>query len=123
MRKLAPTILAASIAALAGGALADTGTMSTTDKVTSSPTVDTNTNNPQGMSYTDKSTTSPGTNAKIDDTQPQSGKAVADNAKPAKKMKHKAKLAKNTQPVTNSSSVDGTNGAADNSTTGTSTGR
>jgi hypothetical protein len=127
MRKLAPTILFASITALAGGtALANTAvTSSTTDKVTGSPTVDVNTNNPQGMSYTDKSTTSPGTNARIDDTQAQSGMPVADNTKPmtAKARKHKAKMAKNTTPSTNTAPIDSTNGAADNSTTGSSAGR
>jgi hypothetical protein len=123
MRKLAPTILAASIAALAGGAFANTGTMSTTDKVTGSPTVDTNTNNPQGMAYTDKSTTSPGTNAKIDETQPESGMPVA------KVKKHK-KLARNTTPATtptptpstNNAPLDSTNGGTDKSTSGSSSG-
>jgi hypothetical protein len=123
MRKLAPTILFASIALAGGSALANTGTTSSTDKVTGSPTVDTNTNNPQGMAYTDKSTTSPGTNARIDDTQPQTGVAVGDSTKPmASKVRKHKKVAKNSVPSTNNAPIDSTNGAADNSTTGSSSG-
>jgi hypothetical protein len=127
MRKLAPTILFASIALAAGSALANTGTTSSTDKVTGSPTVDTNTNNPQGTSYSDKSNTAPGTNARMDD-EARTGVAVDSHDKTmgTKARKHK-KMAKNsvpsTLPSTNSAPIDSTNGAADNSTTGSSTGR
>ncbi|HXF80274.1 MAG TPA: hypothetical protein VN598_15510 [Usitatibacter sp.] len=124
MRKLAPTILFASITALAAGtALANTGIPST-DKVTGSPTVDANTNNPQGTSYSDKSNTSPGTNARMDDTA-RTGVEMDDHTKAttAKSRKHKAKLAKNVTPGTNPAPVDSSNGAAVNSTTGTSTGQ
>ena len=64
MRKLAPLFVSATLALIAGSAAAATS-MSNTDKATGSPTVDSNTNNTQGMSYSDKSNTSPGTNAKM----------------------------------------------------------
>ena len=127
MRNLAPTILFASIALAAGAALANTGTTSSTDKVTGSPTVDTNTNNPQGTSYSDKSTTSPGTNARMDD-EARTGVAVDSHDKTMSTHRKHNKVAKNSLPTTNnapidSKPIDSTNGAADNSTTGSSAGR
>jgi hypothetical protein len=123
MRKLAPAILFASITALAAGtALANTGTTSSTDKVTGSPTVDTNTNNPQGTSYSDKSNTAPGTNARMDD-EARTGVAVGSNDKTMGIHRKHKKVAKNSPSSTNNAPIDSTNGAADNSTTGTSTGR
>jgi len=130
MRKLAPSILFASITALMGTtAFAATGdsTSPSTDKVTGSPTVDDNSANPQGMSYSDRSNTSPGTNAHMDNTTSErTGIAMNDHDKEmaAKARKHKAKMAKDRDlDTTDRLPLDSTNGAAVNSTTGTSPGR
>ena len=130
MRKLAPSILFASITALMGttafAAAGDTA-LPNTDKVTGSPTVDDNTANPQGMSYSDKSNTSPGTNARMDTTTSErTGVAMSDHDKAmaAKARKHKAKMAKDGDlDTTDRLPLDSTNGAVVNSTTGTSPGR
>lgn len=130
MRKLAPSILFASITALMGTtAFAATGDSASpsADKVTGSPTVEDNTANPQGMSYSDKSNTSPGTNARIDTTTTERSRIAMDNhhkAMAAKARKHKAKMEKDGDlDTTDRLPLDGTNGAVVNSTTGTSSGR
>jgi hypothetical protein len=122
MRKLAP-VLITSIAALFGGtALAATGATNSAspDKVTGSPSVEPNTSNPQGLSYSDKNNMSPGTNAQMD---PSATDDKTTTATTAKTRKHKAKVAKAGDPNTaNRPPIDSTNGAAVNSTTGTSPG-
>ena len=130
MRKLAPSILFASITALMGTtAFATTvdNASTSTDKVTGSPTVDNNTDNQQGMSYGDKSNTSPGTNARMDATTGErTGIAMSDHDKAmaAKARKHKAKMAKDGDlGTTDRLPLDSDNGAVVNSTTGTSSGR
>ena len=84
MRKLAPVFITTSILALVAGNAAAMGDFkknkkdpaanptpatlpsNTTDTASPSPTVPSNSQNPQGMSHADKSNTSPGTNAKMD---------------------------------------------------------
>ena len=149
MRKLAPMFVFTTIAALVGGtALAATGTttsMSATDK-SGAPTVDANTSNPQGMSYSDKSNTSPGTNARMDGKaavnanrmpQHRAGMAMdeddksmteqmttAEKAKAGKTRMKKAKVARaGDSTMMNRTPIDSTNGAAVNSTNGSSAGQ
>ena len=137
MRKLAPSILFASITALMGttafAAMGD-ATSPSTDKVTGSPTVDDNSANPQGMSYSDKSSTSPGTNARIDATTTERSRIATEHSRiamdahhkamAAKARKHKAKMAKDGDlDTTDRLPLDSSNGAVVNSTTGTSSGR
>jgi hypothetical protein len=110
MRNFAPSILFASITALMGGsafAATDDIATSDTDTATGSPTVDTNTTDPQGMSYSDKSNTSPGTNARMD--RNTSARTDIDIDRDI--------------DMTARPPFDSTNGAAANSTTGTSPGR
>ncbi len=136
MRKLAYTVLFASITALTSAtAFAVTGdaTSPSTDKVTGSPSVEANTKNPQGMSYTDKSNTSPGTNAKMDTPattnqgpDERTGVAMGEHDKTMTHTTRKptAKVAKDGDlNTTDRLPTDSTNGAAVNSTTGTSAGR
>jgi hypothetical protein len=137
MRKLAPLVLFASLAALVGGTtFAATGPTNSgsPDKATGSPSVQANTNNPAGMSYSDKSSTSPGTNAKMDDTtavtpghmdgagiaMDEDGKITTGKKTAEPVRKHKAKLAKS--DLTKRAPADSTNGAAANSTSGTPAG-
>ncbi len=138
MRKLAPMVLISSIAALVcGTTFATTGATNSTspDKATGSPSVEANVSNPQGLSYGDKSNTSPGTNARMDDKSAVTagqmpaarvGSAMDNEDKPMTERmhKHKAKKAKDGDPNTvNSIPIDSSNGAAVNSSTGTSPGR
>jgi hypothetical protein len=127
MRKLAPMLIATTVA-FAGAAFAVD-----TDKATGSPTVSPNTANPQGQSYTDKSNTAAGSNAPMDDQS----KALADSQHDKKVMKKKAKKVKHdttlddravitapadssiaAAPAAPSAPVAGSKAATDNSTTG-----
>ena len=129
MRKLAPAILFASIATvMAGTAAAAIGdaTPPSTDKVTGSPTVDTNSSNPQGTSYTDKSSTSPGTNALMAPREEGTGVAMSDPDRPARPAirNRNPKVPRHVNPNPAAGvPVDSTNGAAVGSTTGTSSGK
>ena len=78
MRKIAPMIIASSLA-FAGAAFAADNT--------GSPTVSPNTANPQGNSYSDKSPIAKGTNAPMDDTAKAKAEADHDKMKAKKKMK------------------------------------
>ncbi|MGZ5035831.1 MAG: hypothetical protein ACXWGT_03380 [Usitatibacter sp.] len=141
MRKLAPLFALTTIAAFMAGpaaAMGDTSKSSdaarTTDNVTGSPTVDANTANPQGTSYSDKSNASSGTNSRMGDSArmktPYAGTGVMDDdktlsgkAKAERMRRHRATVA----TVGDSTAMDRTaietsNGAAANSTTGTSGG-
>ena len=126
MRKLAPMFVMTSIVALAGGAaLANTSdTTTSTDKM-GSPTVEKNTQNPQGLSYSDKSNMSPGTNAKIDSSTSVATDDTVTGA--AKKKPKKAKIASNTtakstNDMSSNPPVSSKSPAAANSVTGQSTG-
>jgi len=149
MRKLAPMFVFTTIAALVGGtALAattgSTTSMAATDK-SGAPTVDANTNNTQGMSYSDKSGTSPGTNARMDGKAPANAnqmprhsaamgmdeddksmteqKTVAEK-KAGKMHMKKAKVARaGDSTMKNRTPIESSNGAAVNSTTGSSGGQ
>lgn len=124
MRKLAPMFALTLISALVGGtavaAMGDAAYTAPTATEGASPTVEANTKNPQGLSYSDKSNTSSGTNAKMDDK----GLAMDHEATTVhRKMKHhKAKVARAADADMDATRApaDVTNGAAVNSTTGTS---
>ncbi|MGZ5073949.1 MAG: hypothetical protein ACXWBL_12455 [Usitatibacter sp.] len=103
----------------------------TTDNVTGSPTVDANTANPQGTSYSDKSNAAPGTNSRMGDSArmktPYAGTAVMDDdktlsgkAKAERMRRHRATVGDST--AMDRTAIETSNGAAANSTTGTSGG-
>ncbi len=150
MRKLAPMFVFTTIAALVGGTAlaATTGmttSMSATDK-SGAPTVDANTNSTQGMSYSDKSSTSSGTNARMDgkassmatnqtderatakgvdeDDKSMTEQKTAAEKKAGKMNMKKAKVARAGNSTTmDRTPINSTNGAAANSTTGSSAGQ
>lgn len=130
MRKIAPlafTMIATLIAGTAVAATNETTSVVTpTERMSASPTVPANTQNPQGLSYSDKSNTSPGTNAKMDDKNMMGKNAMSTTdpivEKRSEKRK-KAKVAKASDPNMMKTPIDSTNGAAAKSTTGASGGQ
>jgi hypothetical protein len=148
MRKLAPMFVLTTIALACGTAFAATGatnSTSTTDKL-GAPTVDANTSNGQNLSYSDKSNTSTGTNARMDgkaavtanqmpqhsaamgmdedDTSMTSKKTLAEKKKAEKMRMKKANVARaGDSTMVNRTPIDSSNGAAANSTTGSSAGQ
>lgn len=135
MRQFAHTVLFASITAVTSvTTFAATGdsTSPSVDKATGSPSVQANTANPQGMSYSDKSNTSPGTNAKMDtpiiaSQVPAESPDIATDEHDRKMIRrmraHKPNVAKDGDlDTTGRASIESTNGATANSTTGTSPG-